>query len=294
MKRGNTFPIPFRSIRTICGGTEGAYVIGAMFTAGYSEKAARLAASCEKLRLRYVIHEVPTIHRSISSKGTEDIAYTKPNFIRHLLGAHRRPILYLDADCEFVSKPELMDQLVTSGCDFAIYNWYADKYTDRFVPIELSIRAGEPPIRTRFYRFAGCGRWSTSSQLGCSGAVQFYANSVAARTLLLRWHRTVSSLRGRRGTRFYFQQFDAAFVALVAIEDALAVQVLRADIALDIRRADHQPSGRSYGTFLLHSYRRSQGSEIVLSFVDEAKKSGIAFSPRLHHRHRAAHGMQAR
>ena len=189
-------PFPFKSLRTMSGGKDGSYVIGAMFTAAYSDKAERLAASCEKFGLPYVIHEVPTVHRSISGRGTDDLSYTKPNFIRHLLAAHKKPVLYLDADCEFVSQPELIDQLVRSGCDFAIYNGYADEHTDRFVPIELSLRANEPPIRNRFYRFAGSADWYTNSQLVCSGLVQFYGNSVAARALLSRWHRTIATFPG--------------------------------------------------------------------------------------------------
>lgn len=196
MNRANAFPIPFKSHRTIGGAKDGSYVIGAMFTASYTEKAERLAASCDKFGLTYVLHEVPTVHRSISAQGTDDLAYTKPNFIRHMLATHKRPVLYLDADCEFVSEPALIDQLVSSGCDFAIYNWYADEYTDRFIPVELNLCAHEPPIRNRFYRFAGSVDWYTNSQLGCSGLVQFYRNSNAARALLSKWHRTIATFPG--------------------------------------------------------------------------------------------------
>ena len=45
------FPLPFKSLRTISGGKEGLFVIGAMFTAAYSNKTERLAASCEKFGL---------------------------------------------------------------------------------------------------------------------------------------------------------------------------------------------------------------------------------------------------
>lgn len=167
-----------------------------MFTPTYAGKAERLAASCEKFGLPYVIHEVPTVHRSISARGTGDLSYTKPNFIRHLLTAFRKPVLYVDADCEFASEPELIDQLAESRCDFAIYNWYADEYTDRFVPIALSPRPGEPPVHNRFYRFAGSVDWCTNTQLGCSGLVQFYKDSAAARALLVRWHRTIEAFPG--------------------------------------------------------------------------------------------------
>lgn len=197
MRRTNEFPIPFKSLRTISGGKDRSYVIGAMFTAGYVKKAQRLAASCEQFALPYVLHEVPTVHRSISGLGTDDLSYTKPNFIRHLLATHKKPVLYLDADCEFLSQPELIDQLVTSRCDFAIYNAYADKCsTDRFVPVELTLRPDEPPIGNRFYRFAGRINWFSNSQLGCFGCVQFFGNSLAARTLLSKWHQTITAFPG--------------------------------------------------------------------------------------------------
>jgi hypothetical protein len=192
-RMASNFPLPFKSLRTITGCADGAYVIGAMFTAAYADKAERLAASCEKFKLPYVLYEVPTVHYSISRRGTDDLSYTKPNFIRHLLAAHKKPVLYLDADCEFVSQPELIDELAKSCCDFAIYNWYADEYTDSFVPIGLRLSPDEAPIRKRFYRFAGSVDWYTNSQLNCSGLVQFYRNSVAAHALLSRWHHTIAS-----------------------------------------------------------------------------------------------------
>ena len=172
-------------------------MIGAMFTAAYSKKAERLAASCEEFGLRYVIHEVPTAHRSISYRGTDDLSYTKPNFIRHLLAAHKKPVLYMDTDCEVVSRPGLIDELVRSGCDFGIHNGCAEECTDRFDPVALSLRADEPPIRNRFYRCSGYLGLYSINQLMCCGLVQFYANSVAARALLSRWHRTIATFPGR-------------------------------------------------------------------------------------------------
>jgi chitin disaccharide deacetylase len=195
--RGKPERIGFKSLRTIRGGKDGSYVIGAMFTAPYSDKAERLAASCEKFGLQYVIHEVPTVHRSISNRGTEDLSYTKANFIRHLLAAHEKPVLYLDVDCEFVSQPDLIEELVSSGCDFAIYNTLAEEYeADRFFPIEVSPRPAEPPIRNRFYRWSGFVPWYANNQLICCGLVQFYRNSLAARELLSRWHKTIATFLG--------------------------------------------------------------------------------------------------
>ena len=193
MNGTKTFPIPFQSRRTMTGGKAGSYVAGAMFTADYVEKAARLAASCEKFGLPYAIHEVPTVHRSISARGTEDLSYTKPNFIRHLMAAHNKPVLYLDADCEFLHEPDLIRELVRSRCDFAIYNGFADAYADRFLPVERWPGAKEPPVPNRYYHFAGNIGFCSERQLFAYGLVQLYRNSLAARALLARWHRTIAA-----------------------------------------------------------------------------------------------------
>jgi hypothetical protein len=95
-----------------------------------------------------------------------------------------------------VSQPELIDQLVRTSCDFAIYNWCADEYTDCFVPIELSLSADEPPIKNRFYRVTGSTPWYSTTQMVCFGCTQFYRNSLAARVLLSRWHRTIVAFPG--------------------------------------------------------------------------------------------------
>lgn len=192
MSARTRFPLPLRSIRTLSGGEDRSYVVGAMFTSAYSSKAERLAASCEKFGLRYVITEVPTVHRSISPGGSDDLAYTKPNFIRSLISAHRKPVLYVDADCEFVSPPDLIDDLVRSRCDFAIYNWCADECTDMFEPVAFDGQSSNG----RFYRFAGSLDYFARDQLVCSGLVQYHAHSFAARSLLRRWHEAIARYRG--------------------------------------------------------------------------------------------------
>jgi hypothetical protein len=190
------FPLPFKSLRTVSGGKPASYLIGAMYTRSHSDRAARLSASCEKFGLPYVVHEVPAVHRSISPKGTDDLSFTKANFIQHLLTAHGKPILYVDADCEFLSEPVLIDQLVKARYDFAIYNWFADDYVDAFVPIELKNDPAGPPIQNRYYRFSHGMDVYTTTQLRCSGLVQLYRNSRAARAMLARWHRVVGTFPG--------------------------------------------------------------------------------------------------
>jgi hypothetical protein len=112
------------------------------------------------------------------------------------MAAHNKPVLYLDADCEFLSQPELISDLVRSRCDFAIYNGFADAYADRFVPVERWPGAKEPPVPNRYYRFAGNIGFCSERQLFAYGLVQLYRNSLAARALLARWHRTIGAFPG--------------------------------------------------------------------------------------------------
>ena len=190
------FPLPFNSLRQISRDGEGPYIVGAMFTASYAQKAERLVASCERFGLPYAIHEVQAVHQSIHSLGVDDLAYTKANFIHHLMVTHRKPVLYVDVDCEFVAEPHFISELVGSGCDFAIYNWLADEYTDAFIPIELGVGPDGPPTKNRFFRYFRGIDWFSTTQLVCSGCVQFYGNSAAARQMLSEWHGTIAIFPG--------------------------------------------------------------------------------------------------
>ena len=195
MNGADNFPLPFTSLRSIAGGKSGSYIMGAMFTPNYADKAQRLATSCEKFAVPYAIHEVPAVHRSISSRGTPDLAFTKANFIHHLLDQHKKPVLYVDADCEFLSEPDMLEPMAQSDCDFAVYNWLADEQTDAFAPVEITIANG-PPIKNRFYIFTHSVEHFTTNQLICSGPVQFYGNSAAARLLLSEWFRIIEAFPG--------------------------------------------------------------------------------------------------
>jgi hypothetical protein len=66
----NPFPLPFNALREVSGerGTV-RFVVGAMFTASYADKAERLARSCAKWGLQYAIHQVPAVHRSDQRPG---------------------------------------------------------------------------------------------------------------------------------------------------------------------------------------------------------------------------------
>jgi hypothetical protein len=191
----SAFPLPFKSLRTIKGGSGKPFIVGAMFTAGYFQQAERLAASCEKFGLPFELHEVPSVHASISMRGSGDPSFTKANFVHHLLTTHKKAVLYLDADCEFTAQPDMVTELVQSSCDFAIYNWFSDKYTDMFKPVEI-LADDSTLIKGRYFRFAGSVDWYTETQLMCSGLTQFYRNSRAARSLLRKWHKTIMDYPG--------------------------------------------------------------------------------------------------
>jgi hypothetical protein len=189
-----TFPLPFRPLAGLRGGKNASYVIVGMFTGHYRAGAERLAASCERFGLAYELHEVPMVHRSISVRGTDDLSFTKANFIAHMLAAHAKPVLYIDADCEILSPPTLIDELVQSGHDFAIYNWCAGAANEMYLPIELG-GDGAPQTGKRYYRAGGVPQQS-DEQLLCSGCVQFYRPTFAARALLKKWHQAIASMAG--------------------------------------------------------------------------------------------------
>jgi hypothetical protein len=179
-------------------GSEPGFLVAAMYTDGYAEKAARLRASCERLGLPHELRRVPTVHNSISSSGTADPAYTKASFILDVLARRRAPVLYVDADCVFRSAPALIGELLAGGTEFAIYNWAADRNTEAYVPANIVMRSAEAESGSgpRFFRFASKTSHYDPSQLHCSGAVQLYAGTPAARELLQAWQRNILAFPG--------------------------------------------------------------------------------------------------
>ena len=174
---------------TITGEGDAPFIIGAMFTPNYAEKANRLISSCRNLALPFEIREVQGVHWSISASGCDDPGLTKANLIRSLLDKHRKPVLYIDADCEVISRPVLIEE---SDCDFAIYNWMADDYRDRFVPVDYS-PGNIPPKPHRFFKFHGALDFHSKDQLIAAGCTQYYANTTAARDLLAAWQKTIET-----------------------------------------------------------------------------------------------------
>ena len=168
---------------------EAPFVVCALFTKSYQAKAKRLAASARKFKLPYALFEVPHVHRSISVRGADDIAFSKPRFISFALRRFERAILYLDADCYFSSRPDLIAGLCSQHVDFAIYNWFADHMNDAWVPIED--RALNRRTPARFWRYSRGIDFFSTTQLCCSGCAQFWNNSPASQLLLNDWESTL-------------------------------------------------------------------------------------------------------
>ena len=115
------------------------FVVAAMFTGNIRDRADRLNASLEKVGLNYMLYHVPSVHRSISTKGGDDIAFCKPNFIHHVMQELQRPILYLDADIVVREFPAKIVEVARGHTNFAIYNWFADPASDRYELVGVPI-----------------------------------------------------------------------------------------------------------------------------------------------------------
>ena len=156
-----------------------------MFTPSYRPKAERLLASLRGLALPHVMLEVPTVHRSISNKGSDDLVYSKPRVIAWAIEQYRLPVLYIDADCVLRERPDYVMSLRQHAIDFAAYNWLADLMNDTWVPHEkLAAETGQP---LRYWRFSHSIDDFSVIQLRCSGAVQYWGDGPRALALLDEW-----------------------------------------------------------------------------------------------------------
>jgi hypothetical protein len=174
------------------------YVVGAMMTPSHARFGVRLANSCRAHSLPLALFEVPTVHRSISAKGSDDSRYTKARFIRSLLDRFECPVLYLDVDCVVAQHPARIDELLAARVDFAVFNWLAEEHTEAYVPAEVSVHDGSAHRITtdRFYRFSHSIDSLCARQLLCSGAVQWWNRTPAASTLLEQWQRVIERSPG--------------------------------------------------------------------------------------------------
>jgi len=162
------------------------FIVCAMFTASYRLKAERLAASLERLGLAHALFEMPQVHRSISGRGSDDVAFAKPRFIGDMLRRFGKPILYVDADIVFRQPPSLIADLCASDIDFAVYNWLADAQNDAWMPI------GDG----RLWKFYFAMDALSDSQLAASGAVQFWNGTPPVHELLAAWEKALVDFPG--------------------------------------------------------------------------------------------------
>jgi hypothetical protein len=195
------------------------FVVAAMLTPSHARFGARLADSCRAHSLPLALFEVPAVHRSISVKGSDDLRYTKANFIRFLLGRFHRPILYLDADCVVAQPPALIDQLHAAQVDFAIFNWLAEQHTEAYVPARIAVDEGSGPRPTseRFFRFSHAIDTKCDRQLLCSGAVQWWNRTAPAIALLDQWQRVIERAAGSADDKcldYAFNNFPAGAAPL--------------------------------------------------------------------------------
>ena len=159
------------------------FVVTAMFTKRLKPLADRLKASLDRIGLDYVLFEVPTVHSSISIKGTKEIAFSKPNFIHFVHSEYGLPVLYVDADMVFREMPHQVLSFSHEPIDFAAYNWLADVSTDAYVPTPVTVNG--TLWKKRFYRFSHSVDSYDPTQLIVSGCAQYYTPD--AEHMLRKW-----------------------------------------------------------------------------------------------------------
>lgn len=173
---------PFQLWRT-GGDAAELFMACAMFTPSYHRLAGRLVRSLDAFGLQYALFQVPDVHRSISAEGQGDLSVSKPRFIRFLLEEYKKAILCLDGDVVLRREPKQIATLTRKGCDFAIYNWLADMMND----------AWRPEPGTPLWKFYFRVDLASKSQLMASGAVQLWAPTDAAFSLLADWEQSLAN-----------------------------------------------------------------------------------------------------
>jgi hypothetical protein len=96
------------------------FLIISFFTKNIINKAERLIASLNKLKLNYKIFEIPSIHYSKSNKGSLDINFCQPKLILNVIKSVNIPILFVDSDIVFNKYPSLIFDFKKKEIYFAI------------------------------------------------------------------------------------------------------------------------------------------------------------------------------
>ena len=167
------------------------FLIISFFTQNYKDKADRLINSLNNFNLNYKIFEIPTIHYSKSSKGSNDIKYCMPMLIINILKQSKVPIIFLDCDLVLVKEPTLFYSLKKKNVDFAIYNWLDDSENDGYLPVKLKINTERGDIEKTYYinsvNIKLLNNPNKNEQLISSGGVAYFSESRSSMNLLNEW-----------------------------------------------------------------------------------------------------------
>jgi hypothetical protein len=192
------FPLPLKNKgiyrENLLSAHQNTFIVCALFTSDktqYYKYACRLAASCEKFGLPYSICQIPDIHRSINLNGSDDLAFTKANFIAYNMARFPdKNILYVDVDFLFVNHPMMIADISETGCNFAIYNWLSDEHNEAYVPLMKEFEG--KTVFSEFYKYSHHIGYYCNMQLICSGGVQFYRNCLESQNLLKAWQSVIA------------------------------------------------------------------------------------------------------
>ena len=187
------------------------FAIASMYTSNYESLANRLLNSIKDFdNLDYIFFETPTIHRSISPRGTDDTEFCKPNFIAHCLATFKRPILYLDCDVVINKYPIMIEEIIKNGTiDFSIFNWLSEEDNAAYIPKKIRNKSDDI---TTIYHFSHSINYQSHDQLICSGAVQFWNHTEPSIRLLSKWKSTIENNAGTQDDHcldYAFNNFDS-------------------------------------------------------------------------------------
>ena len=125
----------------------------------YPQLAHRLSHSCTKLGLHHRIIEV-------ADRGQwKSLVNLKADVIQQVIFEFRRPVLWVDVDCEILKLPTLLWE---EEHDFGVYNWHADSDNANRFPFD--------PARMR-----------------CSSGVLWFRYTAPAIELLTRWRTAIAA-----------------------------------------------------------------------------------------------------
>lgn len=160
------------------------FIIVSAFTKSHANLADRLENSINKFNLNRVFFEIPDIHRSISTKGSLNSAFTKPNIILNSIELYNKSIIYIDSDCIITKYPYLFDFLSNEDYDLALFNWLYCQDNSAYRPNEKILNE---------YSFSHSIDFNSHSELICSGAVQYWGRSSYSVNLLKFWQFIIQS-----------------------------------------------------------------------------------------------------